>query len=92
MAESSQRPQRRKVVPPKTAIPPRVTFEFERIHFSIPSLATRFEDRFMGQKVLDSYYVDIEDFKTLIVYGRSIRDMLQPWEFAIDFDDRDYIS
>ena len=44
----------------------------------------------MGQKVLNSYYVDIEDFKELIVCGKSVRNMLQPWESAIDFDDQVY--
>ena len=44
----------------------------------------------MGRKVLDSYYVDIEDFNELIVWGRTVRDMLQPWESTIDFDDRVY--
>ena len=90
MAASSQRPRRRKANPLRTPISPWETFEFERIHFPIPSLAKRFEVRFMGRKVLDSYYVDIEDFTTLIVCGRSVRDMLQPWESAIDFDDQVY--
>ena len=88
MAASSQRPRRRKANPPRNLTPPRETSEFERIHFPIPSLAKRFEDCFMGRKVLDSYFVDIEDFRTLIVCGRSVRDMLHPWESAIDFDDR----
>ncbi|KAH9791791.1 homogentisate geranylgeranyltransferase [Citrus sinensis] len=77
-------------MPQRNPIPPRAVSEFERIHFPIPSLAKRFEDRFNGRKVLDSYYVDIEDFRTLIVRGRSVRDMLQRWESAIDFDDRVY--
>ncbi|KAH9696893.1 hypothetical protein KPL71_023375 [Citrus sinensis] len=90
MAEYSRRIQRRKDTPQRNPIPPRRVSEFERIHFPIPSLAKHFEDRFNGRKVLDFYYVDIEDFRTLIVCGRSIRDMLQPWESAIDFDDRVY--
>ena len=53
-------------------------------------MAKHFEDRFNGRKVLNSFYVDIEDFRTLIVCGRSVRNMLQPWESAIDFDDRVY--
>ena len=53
-------------------------------------MAKCFEDRFNGRKVLDSYYVDIKDFRTLIVRGGSVRDMLQPWESAIDFDARVY--
>ena len=32
----------------------------------------------------------IEHFTELFVYGRSVRNMLQPWESAIDFDDRVY--
>ncbi|KAH9715535.1 Integrase catalytic domain-containing protein [Citrus sinensis] len=31
-----------------------------------------------------------DDFSNLVVCGKSVRDMLQPWEFAIDFDDRVY--
>ena len=85
MASSSRPTRRRKAAPTRNPISPRETSEFERIHFPIPSFAKRFEDRFMGRKVLDSYYDDIEDFRTLIVCGRSVRDMLQPWEFAIDF-------
>ena len=44
----------------------------------------------MGRKVLDSYFVDIEDFRELIVCGKSVRNMLLPWESSIDFDDRVY--
>ena len=46
----------------------------------------------MGHKVLDSYYVDIEDFTKVIVCSRSVRNMLQPWEFNIDFDDIVYLN
>ena len=77
-------------MPQRNLIPPRAVSEFARIHFPTPSLAKRFEDCFNGRKVLDSFYVDIEDFRTLIVCGRSVRNMLQPWESAIDFDDRVY--
>ena len=34
--------------------------------------------------------MDIEDFKELIVYSRSVRNMLLPWESTIDFYDRVY--
>ena len=77
-------------MPPRNPIPPREVSEFERIHFPMPSLAKQFEDRFNGRKVLDSFYIESDDFSTLVVCGRSIRDMLQPWESAIDFDDRVY--
>ena len=74
-------------MPPRNPIPPREVSEFARIHFPTPSLAKRFEERFNGRKVLDSFFVDIDDFRNLVVCGRSIRDMLQPWEAAIDLDD-----
>ncbi|KAH9705438.1 hypothetical protein KPL70_011874 [Citrus sinensis] len=90
MAESSRRTQRRKDTPQRNPIPPRAVSEFARIHFPTLSLAKRLEDRFNGRKVVDSFYVDIEDFRTLIVCGRSVRNILQPWESAIDFDDRVY--
>ena len=77
-------------MPPRNPIPPREVSEFSRIHFPTPSLAKRFEDRFDGRKVLESFFVDIDDFRNLVVCGRSIRDMLQPWESGIDFDDRVY--
>lgn len=77
-------------MPPRNPIPPQEVSEFVRIHFPTPSLAKRFEDRFDGRKVLDSFFVDIDDFRNLVVCGRSIRDMLQPWEAAIDLDDRVY--
>ena len=76
MTSSSHSTRRRKAIPPRAPKPPRETSKFERIHFLIPWLAKRFKDRFMGRKVLDSFYVDIEDFITLIVCSRSIRDML----------------
>ena len=90
MAKSSQRTRRRKDTPQRNPIPPGAVSEFERIHFPIPSLAKRFEDSCNGRKMLDSFYVDIEDFRTLIICGRSVRNMLYPWESAIDFDDRVY--
>ena len=77
-------------MPQRNPIPPWAVSKFERIHFPIPSLAKHFEDCFNGRKVVDYFYVDIEDFRTLIVYGRSVKNMLQPWESAIDFDDRVY--
>ncbi|KAH9650254.1 hypothetical protein KPL70_026300 [Citrus sinensis] len=80
----------RKFVPPRNPIPPREVSEFSRIHFPTPSLAKRFKERFDGRKVLESFFVDIDDFRNLVVCGRSIRDMLQPWESGIDFDDRVY--
>ena len=92
MAEYSRRLRRRKDTPQRNPIPPWRVFEFEKIHFPIPSLPKRFEVSFNGRKVLNSYYVDIEDFITLIVCGKTIWDMLQPWESAIDFDDRVYIN
>ena len=90
MAEPPRRNLRRKSVPPRNPFPPREVFEFVRIHFPTPTLAKRFEERFDGRKVLDSFFVDIDDFRNLVVCGRSIRDMLQPWEPAIDLDDRVY--
>ena len=88
MANSSRRTRKRKAASSRTPIPPRETSEFEKIHFPKALLTKHFEDRFMGRKVLDSYYVDIEDFRELIVCGRSVMNMLLPWEYAIDFDER----
>ena len=78
MAEPSRRNLRRESVPRRNPIPPREVSEFERIHFPMPSLAKRFEDRFNDRKVLNSFYVELDDFSTLVACGRSIRDMLQP--------------
>ena len=44
----------------------------------------------MGRKVINSYYVDLDDFVELIVYGRSVRDMSLPSELALDIDERIY--
>ncbi|KAH9743958.1 hypothetical protein KPL70_003484 [Citrus sinensis] len=90
MATSTHSTRSRKATPQRTPIPPQETSEFERLHLPITPLCKRFDDRFLGQKVLDSYYVDIKDFKDLIVCDRSVRNMLRPWESAIDFDDRVY--
>ena len=40
----------------------------------------------MIRKVIDVYYVDLEDFRELIVCGRSVRDMLLPCESTLDLD------
>ena len=50
-------------------------------------MAKRFEDRFMGRKVIDSYYMNLKDFRELVVYGKSVRNMLLPWEMALDLDE-----
>ena len=72
MAESSRRTQKRKCAPSRNPIPPRETSEFERIHFLTAPMTKRFEDRFMGRKVLDSYYMDLEDFRELILCSKSL--------------------
>ena len=71
MANSSQPTRRRKVASTQNLIPLRETSEFQRIHLPTAPLIKHFKDRF-----IDSYYVDIEDFRDLIVYGRSVRNML----------------
>lgn len=90
MAESSRVARKRKSAPDRNPIPPRETSVFERIHFSTAPPAKRFESCFMDRKVIDSYYMELEDFKELIVCGRSVRDMLLPWESALDLDERVY--
>lgn len=90
MAESSRAVRRRKGVPSRNPILPQETSEFDRIHFTTTPLAKRFESHFMRRKVIDVYYVDLEDFRGLIVCGRSVRDMLLPWESTLDFDERVY--
>ena len=90
MVESSKAARKRKSALNRNLIPPRETSEFERIHFPTAPLAKRFESCFMDRKVIDSYYMDLEDFKELIVCGRSVRDMLLPWESALDLDERVY--
>ena len=90
MAKSSRAVRRRKGVPGRNPILPWETSEFERIHFPTAPLAKRFESHFMRCKVIDVYYVDLKDFRELIVCGRSVRDMLLPWESTLDFDERIY--
>ena len=34
----------------------------------------------MQCKVIDSYFVDLDDFEELVVCGGSIKEMLEPWE------------
>ena len=46
----------------------------------------------MGHQVIDSYYVDLEDFRELIVCGKKVRDMLLPWESALDLHERVYTN
>ncbi|KAH9724959.1 hypothetical protein KPL70_007685 [Citrus sinensis] len=90
MVELTRCARKRKGVPGRNPIPTRETSEFERIHFSTALMTKCFKDCFMGRKVIDSYYVDFEDFKELVVCGRSVRNMLLPSESALDFDDRVY--
>ena len=90
MVESSRATRKRKNVPRRNPIPPQETFEFERIHFPTALMAKCFEDRFMTRKVIDSYYVDLEDFGELVVCGRSVRKMLLSWEPALDLDEQVY--
>lgn len=78
MVASSKVAWKRKSVPGRNLIPPRETSEFERIHFPTALMAKRFEDRFMGRKVIDSYYTNLKDFRELVVYGKSVRNMLLP--------------
>ena len=78
MVASSKAARKRKSVPGRNLIPPRETSEFERIHFPTALMAKRFKDHFMGQKVIDSYYMNLKDFRELVVCGRSVRNMLLP--------------
>ncbi|KAH9781517.1 hypothetical protein KPL71_008504 [Citrus sinensis] len=50
----------------------------------------QFERNNVWELVPKSEHQSVIDFSNLVVYGRSIQDMLQPWESAIDFDDRVY--
>ena len=90
MAKSSRATRKRKSTPSRNPIPLRKSLEFERLHFPTVPLAKRFESRFMGRKIIDSYYVNLEDFKELIVCDRSVRDMLLPWESTLNLDKRVY--
>lgn len=38
----------------------------------------------MGCKVIDSYYEE------LVIYGRSVKGMLEPWEVALSIEERVY--
>lgn len=90
MAKSSKATRKRKSTPSGNPIPLRESSKFERLHFPTTPLAKPFKSRFMGRKVIDSYYVDLEDFKELIVCARSMRDMLLPWESALNLDHQVY--
>ena len=37
----------------------------------------------MGRKVIDSYYVDFDDFEELVACSKSVNVMLEPWEVAL---------
>ncbi|KAH9649201.1 Integrase catalytic domain-containing protein [Citrus sinensis] len=90
-----QIPIKRKVVPPRNPIPPREVSEFASIHFPTPSLVKRFEDRFDGRKVLDSFFIDIEDFLRVFYSNMEISDtrpnriVTQVDGVPIEFDDAD---
>ena len=72
MVESSHAARKRKFIPSRNPISPRETSEFKRIHFPTSPLAKRFETRFMGRKVIDSYYVDLYE-SYVIALGVNIR-------------------
>lgn len=46
----------------------------------------------MSRTVIDSYYVDLDNFEELIVYGISVKDMLLPCESALDINKRVYLN
>ena len=46
----------------------------------------------MSRTVIDSYYVDLDNFEELIVYGISVKDMLLPWESALDINKWVYLN
>lgn len=92
MAEPSRTITRRKQATRNNPIPPKELSESERIHFSTTLMARCFQTYFMGHKVIDSYYVNLDDFEELVLYGKSIKDVLESWEVALDIEKRVYLN
>lgn len=46
-----------------------------------------FQTCFIGRKVIDSYYMDLDDFE-LLVCGKSVKEMLESWEDALNVEER----
>lgn len=44
----------------------------------------------MGKPVIPSYYTDIDDFADITICGRTIRDILGPWEVALSIEENIY--
>lgn len=42
----------------------------------------------MDRKVIDSYYMYLDDFEELVVFGKSVKEMLESWEDALSIEER----
>uniref|UniRef100_A0A1S8ACF9 Putative plant transposon protein domain-containing protein n=1 Tax=Citrus limon TaxID=2708 RepID=A0A1S8ACF9_CITLI len=74
--------------PPSTSTT--TTQDFDSLHFPFPDMARRFHTSFMGKPVTPSYYTDIDDFADITICGRTIRDILGPWEVALSIEENIY--
>lgn len=64
--------------------------DFTQLYFPLAHMARRFESSFMCKSVTPSYFVDINEFKNIIICGRSVTGLLRQWELALSVDEPIY--
>ena len=73
--EGPSRPERRvKQQAGRNPTRPSPVLEFEKVHFPSPSLARRFQTRFIMCKLTDSFFVILDDFEELVVYSSNVKE------------------
>ena len=61
--------------------------DFDSLHFPNGHLAQRFHKNFMGKAVTSLFYIDIDDFFDITIYGRTLPQMLRKWGEALDIEE-----
>lgn len=92
MAETSKAKAKRKSTAKRNLASPKEVLEFERTHFPTTPMIRHFQNYFMSHKVIDSYYVDLDDFKELVICGKSVNKMLEHLKDALSIEEQVYLN
>lgn len=87
--EGPSRPRRQQWAGRSPPHPPLIP-DFKRVHFPFPTLARRFQTRFITRKLTDSFFVDLDDFEELLVCSSNVKEMLAQWEIALNLEEKMY--
>ena len=89
-----QPPQRR--VQTKQAAPSNLSSsrplsqDFNSLHFPNGQIAQRFNTNFMGKTTTSLFYIKIDDFSDITIYGKTIPQTLRQWDEALGIEERVY--